>query len=236
MNIVLVHGVLGAHAFGALPYFNGVEAHLRTRFGAKVLATNAAAIGTVAVRAAQARKQILDHFGATPSEPLILIAYSMGGLDARQMLTDDPALAKHVRSLTCIATPHHGSPVASMMSRILAVDAVHDLSEEGARRIDARCADYPHIHYREIAGVGRAHPSKTSKALALAARAGMSGEHDGVVSFASAVPPGRTLLERAEGDHVDLIGHDLDDFPLFRPRAFDHLPLYERIVADAMAH
>ncbi len=233
MNIVLVHGVLGAHAFGVLPYFNGVEAHLRKRFGADVLATNSSAIGTVVLRAAQTRKQIIDRFGPAPSEPLILIAYSMGGLDARQMLTDAPEFAKHVRSLTCIATPHHGSPVASRLNRFLAVDAVLDLSESGARRIDARCPDYAHIRYREIAGMGRAQGAKTSKALGLASLAGMNGEHDGVVSFESAVPQGRTLLERAAGDHVDLVGHDLDDFPLFRPRAFDHLPMYERIVLDA---
>jgi triacylglycerol lipase len=39
----------------------------------------------------------------------------MGGLDARWMLSETPALAARVLSLTTIGTPHHGSPIADFV-------------------------------------------------------------------------------------------------------------------------
>lgn len=243
MNIVLAHGVIGELIFGGKPYFNGVAAHLRRVFGADVLETKAD-VKSVAFRSQQLRQQIVDRFGAAPHDPLIIIAHSMGGLDTRQMLTDDPALARHVNSVTCIGTPHHGSPVATLLDAAnplrlfrhaaAGLNAMHDLSEEGAKAIDARCGDHPHIRYREVVGIGRRKAPHTSLVLRVTAKL-IAGENDGIVSAASALPPGRTLLERAHADHADLVGHDADDVPDFRPLKFDHLPLYERIVRDATA-
>lgn len=243
MNIVLVHGVLGAHIFAGKPYFNGVAAHLRNVFGADVLESDASGIATVKVRAKQLREQIVDRFGAAPAEKLIIIAFSMGGLDTRQMLTDDPALARHVQSVTCVGTPHHGSPVATLLNaanplRLLGdfgedLNAVNDLSEKGAKAIDARCPDHPHIRYREVVGIGRKEKPHTAKVFALTSKF-IGGQNDGVVPSTSALPEGRTLLETAYADHADLVGHDADDVPEFRALKFEHLPMYERIVRAAM--
>jgi hypothetical protein len=186
----------------------------------------------------------------------------MGGLDARQMLHDHPELAKHVRSLTCIATPHQGSPVAtglnalnllSPVRRFLdrispdnplarlrrfveSLGAVEDLSEAGARKIDALCVDIvPAIRYAEVVGIGRG-PNGGGTATFFKPLARIcGGVNDGIVPRASAIRPGRAPLEEVHGDHADLVGHDADDFPQFRPRAFDHLPLYDRILAAATA-
>lgn len=244
MNIVLAHGVLGAHIFLGKPYFNGVKKHLEDRFGANVMESDAKAIATVSVRSKELRKQIVDHFGDAPGEKVIIIAHSMGGLDARLMLTDHPELALHVQSLTCIATPHHGSRVATLLNianplRLFGgfgedLDAVNDLSEAGAKEIDAKCPDRPGIRYREVAGIGRNAKPHTANFFRITSPA-LDGLNDGVVALSSAVPPGRTLLETAPADHADLVGHDVDDFPDLRPLAFDHLPLYERIVRDAIA-
>ena len=264
MNIVLVHGVLGAHIFAGKPYFNRVARHLHDVFGADVLESDAKPIGTVSVRSKELRKQIADHFGDAPSNKLIIIAHSMGGLDARQMLRDNPKLAEHVRSLTCIATPHHGSPIATLLNTVNllppfddflddldpshlihrlhglvdALNGVKDLSEEGARKIDANCPDYDdkdhRIRYREVVGIGRGeHGGGTARFFNWLSKL-VGGVNDGVVPAASALPPGRTLLEKVHADHADEVGHDADDFPDFSPQ-FDHLPLYERIVTAAIA-
>ena len=45
------------------------------------------------------------------AEPVNVIAHSMGGLDARYMITH-LGMAEQVRSLTTVATPHHGTFVA----------------------------------------------------------------------------------------------------------------------------
>src|SRR3954462_11767258 len=100
MNVVLVPGVLGAHIFVGQPYFNGVADRLRALFGANVLETEARPVGTVKRRSRQLSEQLVEHFGSGPDQKLIIIAHSMGGLDTRQMLTDHPDLARHVRSVT----------------------------------------------------------------------------------------------------------------------------------------
>ena len=234
MNIVLIHGVLGAHIFAGKPYFNGVAEHLRKTFHARVFEPELAPIGTVAIRAKELRKQILNEFGTAAPEKLILIAHSMGGLDARQMLTDDAGLAKSVHSLCCIATPHLGSRVATLLDFVDPFpDSVHDLSEEGASAINAKCKDRKGIRYREVVGIGR----KGKKPVAnffRPLRKIVGDDSDGVVTIDSALA-GRTLLEKANADHADLVGHDVDDIPELRPRKFDHLPMYERIVRDATA-
>lgn len=244
MNIVLAHGVLGAHIFAGKPYFNGVAEHLRGVFHANVLETESKPIGVVKKRAQQMREQIRHHFGAAPADKLIIIAHSMGGLDTRQMLKDDAGLANHVRSLTCIATPHRGSPVATLLNaanplRFFGsfaedVNAVDDLSEKGASAIDESCPDHPTIRYREVVGIGRLGEQRTAKFFEVTSLA-IDEDNDGVVPMSSALPPGRTLLEVAHADHADLVGHDVDDAPRFRARAFNHLPLYERIVRAAIA-
>jgi len=63
MNIVLVHGVLGAHIFAGKSYFNGVADHLRTLFGANVLESDAKPIGTVKVRSKELRADHADLVG-----------------------------------------------------------------------------------------------------------------------------------------------------------------------------
>jgi hypothetical protein len=71
--------------------------------------------GTVEARAQALAGQIAQRF---PSGELHIIAHSMGGLDARFLLSRNlQGLANpgRVISLSTIATPHHGSPVADLL-------------------------------------------------------------------------------------------------------------------------
>jgi len=113
-NIVLAHGFLG---FGAvvpeqpINYFNGI-AELYARRGHIVLESSVAPIGSIEERAIQLESQIDAKFKAI-NGPIFLLGHSMGGLDCRRFLAKGSPLAKRVRRLITIATPHYGSPVAN---------------------------------------------------------------------------------------------------------------------------
>lgn len=118
--IVLVHGLggfsrlqfsLGERAVINIHYFHSVAAHLRA---AGVPAVHAAALpphGGVA-RRAEALAEFIACGVATPH--FHLVAHSMGGLDSRHYLTHLGGAVRGALSLTTLATPHRGSPIATL--------------------------------------------------------------------------------------------------------------------------
>ncbi|KAG6027880.1 hypothetical protein E4U19_001765 [Claviceps sp. Clav32 group G5] len=142
--IVLAHGLLGFSELRlpvskllplplpAIHYWRGIREAL-TAQGARVITTRVPPSSSIRVRAATLADQIAaQHLGG----PVNIIAHSMGGLDARYMIsemlaaqgTDADADANangrkgkgeiprrnrvRVASLTTISTPHRGSPFA----------------------------------------------------------------------------------------------------------------------------
>ena len=110
--IVLAHGLLGFDQIGVgrltlATYFRGIPEWLRAS-GNRVLVTKVPPIAGIEARAKRLGEQIATAF---PDEPVHLIGHSMGGLDAR-MLLSDPAWSRRVLSLTTIGTPHLGSSIA----------------------------------------------------------------------------------------------------------------------------
>jgi triacylglycerol lipase len=95
MNIVLVPGLFGFDRLGPLEYFNGVAGHLEETFpGLHVKAATTNPLGSVANRADILAQQIGLLFGA---EEVHLVAHSMGGLDARFLVSHDPAVGAQSR-------------------------------------------------------------------------------------------------------------------------------------------
>jgi len=232
LNIALVPGVLGFDRIGPLHYFNGVAPHLeRTCPGVTARALSTNPTGSVAGRAEVLAGELVRVFGST--EPVHLLAHSMGGLDARYLVAKDVGgLRARVRSVVSIGTPHRGSPVASLLdlgglvptlpdlgpvSREILhelcanVGAMHDLSEAGAAALDAACPDAASVRYLEVVGSGRAGDSPTAVVLRLTYRFVelVAGANDGVVPTTSA-SRGRTPFAVWPADHEDLVGHDLD--------------------------
>lgn len=105
--VILVHGQGGfvkleiGPAFGY--YFNGVSKLFR-KDGVPHHATKTDPFGTIANRAQQLKDQLLD----LGHEKVNLVCHSMGGLDARYMVTH-LGMADRVASITTVGTPHHGS-------------------------------------------------------------------------------------------------------------------------------
>lgn len=120
--IVLAHGLLGFSelrlAGDMLPgirYWHGIQEALEAR-GIRVLTTSVPPSGSIEDRAAALRDSILEQVGpgSDGQETTVnIIAHSMGGLDARYMISRLPP-DPHVRvaSLVTVATPHHGSSYA----------------------------------------------------------------------------------------------------------------------------
>ena len=124
MNIVLVHGILGFGHVGPINYFNGVADHFRLKFGASVHAPALDPTAGTGLRSAMLRRSIEDALAQRildPAQPIHIIAHSMGGLDARRMISQDPTIAAgearvSVKTLATIGTPHRGSSVADVVA------------------------------------------------------------------------------------------------------------------------
>jgi triacylglycerol lipase len=109
--LVFCHGMLAMTMLRMqMPADTNYFIHLRpflAERGIDALFPNVAPTGGVLERAEQLRDQVQRW----TDEPVNLIAHSMGGLDARCLISR-LGLAHRVRSLTTIATPHRGSTLA----------------------------------------------------------------------------------------------------------------------------
>lgn len=124
--IVLAHGLLGFSelrlAGDMLPgirYWRGIQEALEAR-GIRVITTSVPPSGSIEERATALRDAILEQVGPGSGEDrettVNIIAHSMGGLDARYMISRlPPHPSVRVASLVTVATPHHGSSYADYL-------------------------------------------------------------------------------------------------------------------------
>lgn len=173
-----------------------------------------------------------------PHERVDLIAHSLGGLDARYALTH-LGLARRVRSLVTVGTPHHGTPLADLAikgpldwaRRIVGalgvpLEALEWLGTDALAAFNAQVIDVPGVRYACV--VGGMHRRDSSVPLALvpahAYLRRVAGLNDGLVPIASQYW-GETLAE-IEADHFAQIG-----WRVAVRGQFDAAGLYAYIVA-----
>jgi len=108
--IVLVHGMGGFEDLGPLDYYFGIPRLLRNA-GYAVFVPETDPVNSTPVRAAQLAAQIDQILTCTCAEKLNLIGHSQGAIDIRY-LTTAMGYGNRIASLTSIAGPHRGSPVA----------------------------------------------------------------------------------------------------------------------------
>ena len=103
-----------AHGFGgtADDWDEGIEPAIEAE-GHAVLRTTVPATGSVKSRAAALAPQIDTLLADTGATQVHIIAHSMGGLDARYLISS-MGYASKVASLTTISTPHRGTPLADI--------------------------------------------------------------------------------------------------------------------------
>lgn len=112
--VILAHGIFGFDRLhlGKLEwrYFGGIERGIRAR-GHPVHVTGVHPTASVKHRAEQLAEQVSGFLESIDEPRAVVIAHSMGGLDARYMISK-LGMADKVAALVTIATPHRGTPQA----------------------------------------------------------------------------------------------------------------------------
>jgi triacylglycerol lipase len=239
--IILVHGLLGfdlmrLHTWTARSYFPEIPDYLEA-VGNRVFVPQLSPVGGVAERALQLKKFIKRH---APQTPVHILAHSMGGLDARYMISK-LGMSRRVLSLTTIGTPHRGTSFADWcMKRLdsllrptfecldLPRQAFWDLTTTACRAFNAAVPDAPEVRYFSVAGhhegAWRNSPWRFLHKITTAAE----GANDGVVSLTSA-KYGESF-EVWKTDHMALVNWP-DPAAIRCGTWADRKPFYGRLVA-----
>jgi triacylglycerol lipase len=164
--IILLHGIF---AFGRLKlgpvtvnYFGRIGRALSDR-GHAILSPCTHWSAPVAQRASLLKEKILPWV-EQQNQRAIIIAHSMGGLDARYMISR-LGMDRHIAALLTIATPHRGSPFADFclgnpaaqrlalpLFDLLGID-LHggaDLTTSAMAAFNEQTADSPDVRYFSI--------------------------------------------------------------------------------------
>ncbi|MBI3407492.1 MAG: hypothetical protein HY040_03940 [Planctomycetes bacterium] len=239
--IVLVHGLLGfdrlkVAGLTVANYFPGIVESLQAA-GNRVLIPTLSPTGGVADRARQL-KTFLDL--ESPAEPVHLLAHSMGGLDARYMISK-LGMADRVLTLTTLGTPHRGSafadwglerlerlvrPVFDFLS--IPSQAFYDLTTANCKKFNHEVPDVPGVRYFSVAARHDGSFMNPEWLLPYNIVYQAEGPNDGVVSVASASYGER--IEVWDGDHFTLVNW-LNPFNLIRSRWRNPEPKYAPLLA-----
>jgi triacylglycerol lipase len=236
LPVVLVHGLFGFDRIGApgakFDYFRGIAKHLQG-LGCHAHAVRLPASASVPDRA----RALVAAIDALPHDRIDLIAHSLGGLDARYALTH-LGLARRVRALVTVGTPHRGSPLADLAHQGpldwarrmvrglgLPLEALEWLGTDALATFNAQVVDVPGVRYACVVGglrEGARIPLALIPAHAYLRR--VAGRNDGLVPIASQYW-GETLAE-IEADHFAQIG-----WRLAVRHTFDAAGLYAFVIA-----
>jgi triacylglycerol lipase len=254
MNLVFASGFLVPQRLLGIDYFRGLRDHIAAAGRHVPIFPEVPPIGSCEERAEKLAEAIS---AAYPTGEVHIIAHSMGGLDSRTLIGSnlrglaDPG---RIVSLTTVATPHRGSPVADLLVgprpdglrrvvydgisqalSLLGIDtgALANLTTARASTVPDTARTHPGIRHRSYFASGRPGPLATCLALALGHRYlhGDSGqENDGLVTLGSA-QYGEFQRPFWPCDHADAIGHNLDTADLGGFR-FDHFAAFDAIIRE----
>jgi triacylglycerol lipase len=236
----------------ALHYFKRIRSTLRDA-GHVVYHGHTEWIASTSVRARSLRQTVREVLDRSGSERVNIIAHSMGGLDARQMLLDnrEEGLHERVACLVTIGTPHHGSSVADLaveragmalglLLRLgLDVGGVRDLTRARCRAFNEQAASFEErcgVSFRSYAGSQPLQRIFLPLKLSSLYLHGEEGENDGLVAVDSARWSDAYYQGVVDADHLNEVGWGDPDDDLFgepAPRLEARIrDLYLRIAAD----
>jgi len=111
--VVLLHGFGVGASLRREGHLHSQTMHLRSR-GVRAVAPNVSPYNTVHSRTRTWDERLTKVLDGLQADRVSMIAHSMGGLDARYLITQ---MGWHevVDVLVTVATPHRGSPVASLL-------------------------------------------------------------------------------------------------------------------------
>ncbi len=240
--IILVHGLGGfdkIKIFGiTIPYFKGIKEHLEgcgyTVFVARLRKTAA-----IKEQAEDLKREILSFTDSKVN----IIAHSMGGLDARYMISR-LGMAERVANLVTLGTPHWGSPFADFGVKVLGeklgliwlLEKVFDIDTEGFRDLmTERCresnkkkSNVNNVRHISYAGIQKWHKINIFLQIPYWYIRYKKGANDGLVDVESA--KWGEFMGIIDADHLNQIGWNI--FPLEWPERFNAKEFYEKIARE----
>jgi len=239
--IVFVHGFLGFAtirlALITIHYFRNLPANLK-HLAAACFFPQVPPAGAVAERA----HCLATFLASLRHEPIFLVAHSMGGLDSRYLIHHlDPE--KRIRALVTVATPHHGTPLATWFQqdnswiahagRKIASPALHDLTPMACERFNKEVSDRPDVRYFSYAGCRQIREiSRLFRPWARMLQEN-AGDNDSQVPVSSA--RWGEFLGLLRADHLESAGWSFALPNKRQGRPFDHIAFYRKIVGDLLA-
>lgn len=139
-HVFLIPGFFGFVNFGRLVYFGHVrefleDAFARERMRVEIHMARLSPTSSLRMRAAELLRFVRET--APEHAPIHLIGHSTGGLDARLLVSPGVALenepdvepiARRVRSIVGVTTPHRGTPLAAFFSSLMGQQMLRLLS------------------------------------------------------------------------------------------------------------
>jgi triacylglycerol lipase len=254
--IVLHHGLFGYDTVGVgtfrWAYCQGIDKALR-KLGAPVIVTKVHPTGGIVRRATELKAAIESglaelngdgHHNGSPAK-ILLVAHSLGGLDARYMISR-LGMADRVAALLTVTTPHRGSPYADWCVRHLGkrlggfelmdmlgldVHGIEDLTTEACARFNQDVLDVPGVPYFSVSAA-REWPKVAPFVLhSHKVIQECEGDNDGLVSIKSATWGTHLCTWRADHFHTINKRYVLE----FRNRTGNIAPYYVKAVQDVLA-
>lgn len=203
--IVLQHGLGG---FGRLKvgplqlsYFGRIERAI-VAAGHPLIVSGVHPTAGIERRARQLKENILRQSRTLGlgDQRLVILAHSLGGLDARFMITH-LGMAQRVAALVTVCTPHHGSPYADWcathlgkrlggfaLANFLGIDigSLLDLTTRNCAAFNEQVPDAAGVRYFSISAARPAHRVPLFALHAYNVVRAAEGENDSLVSVRSA--------------------------------------------------
>ena len=227
--VMLVHGYFGTDTyFSLLDYYHDVPDRLRAA-GFEVRTPTTDAFNWSEIRGEQLAEQLDALLVETGARKVNLIGHSQGGMDARVVISG-LGYAERIASLTTVATPHRGTPLA-----VADIASVQDFGPDYLEgTFNPAYPDRPEVKYYSWSArtcgllefrCQREMNGEIADALLTAFQTSLTlrvGDNDGFVPTASMV--WGELLGTLAADHLDEVGQIADGSPRNDP--FDHRAFY----------
>ena len=205
--LLMLHGI-GFRDYKYLNYWGRIPA-LLIRNGAAIYYGHQQAWGTIESNASEIKHKLLDILKNTGCEKVNIIAHSKGGLDARYLISS-LGISNHVATLTTIATPHRGSELVDVLSRMKEKryrkicntinkyfkktgDTNPDAYASSKQLMPAYCEEFnkknpdaPGVYYQSYASQMKTATSHSLLMIPYAIMKWVSGDNDGLVTTESA--------------------------------------------------
>ena len=251
--IVLHHGLFGFSNMQVGPvkfsYFPGIDRAIEQR-GHPLIVSKVHPTGGIERRARELKEIILRQLQALgrdrDGERVVIIAHSMGGLDARYMISK-LGMEDRVSALVTITTPHRGSPYADWCLKHLGqrlgglelmkfigldVQAITDLTTESCARFNDQVPDAPGVKYFSVSASRPWHRVPPFAIHSHKVIAEAEGDNYALVSVKSSTWTGHLGVWPA--DHWHTINHRM--VVELKERTGDITPHYVKVLEHLQAN